>query len=624
MQLRPQAATHVRNHGQHDDGQQHFNQEQLPSSCISTKRVYTCYLHGHDEDIRAWGIVAVAGARNNSDATRQRPETILRKNALKVAHPRILLFHLQHHTNSCTENIFLGQNPILDQLEAKYNLERKRREARSRSGKHGKYNASKYYGTSSRRSPRPIRYTDSRARSTSSTKIPRSTKRRPKKRRNRDDSSDDEDSDMDTSDSDSDDESDSDSDSDNEVGRRSKSRSGKRRPVKKGRKPKKRKDDDSDEDEEDSDDEDDDDEDDDDDDSDEEEVGKKKKKKGAAGKKLKKGKNEESGEEEALSTKNKKSNSKKDAEDDEVGLLAKEDDDDNDEGKTYSDSEYEDSDTTAVATDKDSKGKGKGKDKESEVKGSEDGKPNPYRFVNRSSAFLKDQPRKGSSSSSIRARARATPSERASMRQQEIDQRRRQRQGRDAATKKSRPFGLEDDDDWSDTDASSAAPSTRSGRSSRLSSLFAPRNRTATPDPPSHKMADISPLPRSAVGSPRSQTTRSPLNPFTGSPLNNPFTASPLGQSARSPLAQSIISPKQSVARISPLQDITSDDALPKNPEPAETVITPPPAVHQPAEPSMVPVMIIERGKREIQWKPADGKRKKPGDIEMIFGGPAI
>jgi hypothetical protein len=586
-------------------------------------------LHGHDEDIRVWGIVAVAGARNNSDATRQRPEIILRKLVLKVANPSILLFHLEHYTNSCIDNIFLSQNPILDQLEAKYDLERKKREARSnRSKKYGKskYNARNYGGTSSRRPPRPIRYADSRARSKSSTKKPRSTKRRPKKKRNRDDSSDDEDSDTETSDSDSDDESDSDSDSDEEVERRSKSRSGKSRPIKKGRKSKKRaiaSDDDSDEDEEDSDSDDDDDE-----DSDEDEVAKKKKK-GAAGKNkktLKKGKKVEPGKEEAPSIKNKKSKSKKNAEDDEVGLLAKEDDDDNDEEKTYSDSEYEDSDKTAVATDKNSKDKGKGKGKESEVKGSEDGKPNPYRFANRSSAFLKNQPRKGSTSSSIRARARATPSERASMRQQDIDQRRRQRQGRDAATKKSRLFGLEDDDDWSDTDASSVAPSTRSGRSSRLSSLFAPRNRSLTPDPTSHKMTDISPLPRSAVGSPRSQSIRSPLNPFTGSPLN-PFTASPLGQSARSPLAQSIISPKQSVAsvtRISPLQDITSDDALPKNPEPTETetVITPPPAVHKPAEPGMVPVMIIERGKREIQWKPADGKTKKPGDIEMIFGGP--
>ncbi|PQE28554.1 hypothetical protein CJF32_00005643 [Rutstroemia sp. NJR-2017a WRK4] len=330
-------------------------------------------------------------------------------------------------------------------------------------------------------------------------RTPRSTKRPPKKRRNRDDSSDDEDSDMETSDSD--DESDSDSDSDDE------------------------------------------------------------------------------------------SNSK-DTEDDEVGLLAKEDDDDNDEGKTYSDSEYEGTDTTAVATDKDSKDKGKSN--ESEVKQSQDEKTNPYRFVNRSSAFLKNQSRKDSSSSSIRARARASPSERASMRQQEIDQRRRQRQGgRDAATKKSKPFGLEDDDDWSDTDASST-------RSSRLSSLFSPRNRSASP---SHKLSDLSPLPRSA--------TRSP---FTNSALNNPFTAS-----ARSPLA-----PKQSPARISPLQDITSDDALPKNPEPADTVITPPPPVLKPVEPGMVPVMIIERGKREIQWKPAGGKGKRPGDIEMIFGAPAI
>ncbi|KAM3068955.1 hypothetical protein ACMFMG_004130 [Clarireedia jacksonii] len=532
--------------------------------------------------------------------------------------------------NRPQENIFLTQNPILDQLEAKYDLERRRREAkskRSRNYRKPKYSAGKYGGTSSRRPPGPVRYADSRSRSKSSTKKPRSAKRHPKKRRNRDDSSDDEESDSETSDSDSDDESDSDSDSDEEVETRSKSRSGKRRPIKKGRKPKKRTkatDDDSDEDEEDSDG---DDEEEEEDSDDEDEIAKKKRRAAVEKKKktLKKGKNLESGKEETRSTKNKKSKSKKNAEDDEVGLLEKEDSGDN-EGDVYSDSEYGDSDTTAVATNKDSKdSKDKSKGKEKEVKEGEDGKPNPYRFVNRSSAFLRDQPRKGSTSSSIRARARATPSERASIRQQDIDQRRRQRQGRDAVTKKSKPFGLEDDDEWSDTDASSVAPSSRSGRSSRLSSLFGPRNRSLTPDPNSHKMTNISPLPRSAVGSPRSQSIRSPPNPFTGSPLN-PFTASPLSRSARSPLAPSIISPKQSVAsvtRVSPLQDITSDDALPANPEPTEAVITPPPPVHQPPEPGLVPVMIIERGKREIQWKPADGKTKKPGDIEMIFGGSA-
>ncbi|KAF7945261.1 hypothetical protein EAE96_010039 [Botrytis aclada] len=275
-----------------------------------------------------------------------------------------------------------------------------------------------------------------------------------------------------------------------------------------------------------------------------------------------------------------KSKVKKVKEDDKIALLESEEDEndiDND------DAEDEDGqEANKYPQSKDYEAGGKGKEPET---------PNPYRWTNSSQIFDKNK-------TSIYQRARSKGSDRESIRQLEI-QRHRKRRERESSLKHPKKSISESpgDDDWTDTDASSIAPSKRSGStSSRLSSLFGPRNRSLTPEPTSHLMSPISPLTRPSISS------------KSGEPI---FGAS--------------------VIKASPLQEIVSADSLPANPEPKDAMITPPPAVHQrPASPltkaaepcpeGMKKVIFMSRGKRSsIKLIPSDGKHKATDDVEIIL-----
>ncbi|KAF5870955.1 uncharacterized protein Bfra_009509 [Botrytis fragariae] len=272
---------------------------------------------------------------------------------------------------------------------------------------------------------------------------------------------------------------------------------------------------------------------------------------------------------------------KKVKEDDKIALLEREEDEngvDNDDAED--DDEQEEANNYPQSKDYEAGGKGK-----------EPETPNPYRWTNSSQIFDKNK-------SSIYQRARSRGSDRESIRQLEI-QRHRKRRERESSLKTPKKSISESlgDDDWTDTDASSIAPSKRSGStSSRLSSLFGPRNRSITPEPTSHLMSPISPLTRPSVSSKSGETT---------------FGAS--------------------VIKASPLQEIVSADSLPANPEPKDAIITPPPAIHQrPASPltkaaepcpeGMKKVIFMSRGKRSsIKLIPSDGKHKATDDVEIIL-----
>lgn len=276
-----------------------------------------------------------------------------------------------------------------------------------------------------------------------------------------------------------------------------------------------------------------------------------------------------------------KSKVKKVKEDDKIALL----EDEEDENEVDNDDAEDEDEQEGTNKYPQSKGYEAGR------KGKEPETPNPYRWTNSSQIFDKNK-------SSIYQRARAKGSDRESIRQLEI-QRHRKRRERESSLKTSKKSISESpgDDDWTDTDASSIAPSKRSGStSSRLSSLFGPRNRSLTPEPTSHLMSPISPLTRPSVSSKSGETT---------------FGAS--------------------VIKASPLQEIVSADSLPANPEPKDAIITPPPAVHQrPASPltkaaepcpeGMKKVIFMSRGKRSsIKLIPSDGKHKATDDVEIIL-----
>ncbi|CAD6452548.1 bb0ac4ad-e33b-4ba6-a2c4-68c2fc5d54b3 [Sclerotinia trifoliorum] len=275
-----------------------------------------------------------------------------------------------------------------------------------------------------------------------------------------------------------------------------------------------------------------------------------------------------------------KSKVKKLVEDDKIALLGTENVENDDEGNDSED-EDEHGDTSKI--------------QESEIKrtakGNETEKPNPYRWTNPSPIFDKNK-------GSIYQRARAKGSDRESIRQLEIQHHRKRRE-RASSSKKPKISISKDtsDDGWTDTDASSLATSKRSGStSSRLSSLFGPRNRSLTPEPTSHLMSPISPLTRPSISSRTGETT---------------FGAT--------------------VIRASPLQEIVSADSLPANPEPNDTIITPLPAVHQrallplpktsdPCMEGMKKVIFMSRGKRSsIKLVPSDGKPTDPDDVEIIL-----
>ncbi|TGO07632.1 hypothetical protein BTUL_0258g00100 [Botrytis tulipae] len=276
-----------------------------------------------------------------------------------------------------------------------------------------------------------------------------------------------------------------------------------------------------------------------------------------------------------------KSKAKKVREDDRIALLENEEDE-NDVDNDDAEDEDEQEEANKYPQSKDYEAGGKGKEPETS---------NPYRWTNSSQIFDENK-------SSIYQRARVKGSDRESIRQLEI-QRHRKRRERESSLKTSKKSISESpgDDDWTDTDASSIAPSKRSGStSSRLSSLFGPRNRSLTPEPTSHLMSPISPLTRPSVSSKSGETT---------------FGAS--------------------VIKASPLQEIVSADSLPANPEPKDSIITPPPAVHQrPASPltkaaepcpeGMKKVIFMSRGKRSsIKLIPSDGKHKATDDVEIIL-----
>ncbi|KAK6598391.1 hypothetical protein H4I95_09001 [Botrytis cinerea] len=274
-----------------------------------------------------------------------------------------------------------------------------------------------------------------------------------------------------------------------------------------------------------------------------------------------------------------KSKAKKVKEDDKIALLESEEDE-NDVDNDDAEDEDEQEEADNYPQSKNYKAEGKGKEPE---------KPNPYRWTNSSQIFDKNK-------SSIYQRARARGSDRESIRQLEI-QRHRKRRERESSSKTSKKSISESpgDDDWTDTDASSIAPSKRSGStSSRLSSLFGSRNRSLTPEPTSHLMSPISPLTRPSISSKAGETT---------------FGVS--------------------VIKASPLQEIVSADSLPANPEPKDAILTPPPAVHQrPASPltkaaepcpeGMKKVIFMSRGKRSsVKLVPSDGKATD--DVEIIL-----
>ncbi|KAF7877084.1 uncharacterized protein EAF02_008304 [Botrytis sinoallii] len=277
-----------------------------------------------------------------------------------------------------------------------------------------------------------------------------------------------------------------------------------------------------------------------------------------------------------------KSKVKKAKEDDKIALLENEEDENDVDNDDTEDEDEHEEETNKYPQSKDYAAGGKGKEPEM---------PNPYRWTNSSQIFDKNKSR-------IYQRARAKGSDRESIRQLEI-QRHRKRRERESSLKTPKKSISESpgDDEWTDTDASSIAPSKRSGStSSRLSSLFGPRNRSLTPEPTSHLMSPISPLTRPSVSSKSGETT---------------FGAS--------------------VIKASPLQEIISADSLPANPEPKDAIITPPPAVHQrPASPltkaaepcpeGMKKVIFMSRGKRSsIKLIPSDGKHKATDDVEIIL-----
>ncbi|TGO30070.1 hypothetical protein BPAE_0008g00620 [Botrytis paeoniae] len=276
-----------------------------------------------------------------------------------------------------------------------------------------------------------------------------------------------------------------------------------------------------------------------------------------------------------------RSKAKKVKEDDKIALLESEEDE-NDVDNDDAEDEDEQEEANKYPQSKDYEARGKGKEPET---------PNPYRWTNSSQIFDKNK-------SSIYQRARSKGSDRESIRQLEI-QRHRKRRERESPLKTPKKSISESpgDDDWTDTDSSSIAPSKRSGStSSRLSSLFGPRNRSLTPEPTSHLMSPISPLTRPSVSSKSGEPT---------------FGAS--------------------VIKASPLQEIVSADSLPANPEPKDSIITPPPAVHQrPASPltkaaepcpeGMKKVIFMSRGKRSsIKLIPSDGKHNATDDVEIIL-----
>ncbi|TGO43115.1 hypothetical protein BHYA_0003g00690 [Botrytis hyacinthi] len=493
------------------------------------------------------------------------------------------------------QNIY-HTNPVLELLEEEYQIKRNF-EAETKGRSRGKrYDRDKDIG------PRRKNEWKSRSKSRSGTRQratqsgkrsravrPKNSRRRPKANRRRrenfseddeeEDDSDSDDSEFETSDDDDEFDSDSDSDSDSEVYRRKMSKSVKsrrkeqprnKRPGERGKAINKDEPDDYDEFLEE-----------DEDGEDEEDYKNHNKQKSKRKKSKSKPIINEAPKNRAKGKVKQKSKSKKVKEDDRIALLENEEDE-NDVDNDDAEDEDEQEEAKKYPQSKDYEAGGKGKESET---------LNPYRWTNSSQIFDKNK-------SSIYQRARAKGSDRESIRQLEI-QRHRKRRERESSLKTSKNSISENpgDDDWTDTHASSTAPSKRSGStSSHLSSLFGPRNRSLTPEPTSHLMSPISPLTRPSVSSKSGETA---------------FGAS--------------------VIKASPLQEIVSADSLPANPEPKDSIITPPPAVHQrPASPltkaaepcpeGMKKVIFMSRGKRSsIKLIPSDGKHKTTDDVEIIL-----
>ncbi|KAF7948058.1 uncharacterized protein EAE97_003469 [Botrytis byssoidea] len=494
-----------------------------------------------------------------------------------------------------THNVY-HTNPVLELLEEEYQIKRNF-EVETKSRSRGKrYDRDKDIG------PRRKNEWESRSKSRSGTRQratrsgkrsravrPKNSRRRPKANRRRqedfsededeEDDSDSDDSEFETSDDDDEFDSDSDSDSDSEIYHRKMSKSVRNRRQEqprntrsgeKGKAINKDEADDYDEflegDE----------------DGDDEEDYKNRNKQKRKRKKIKsKPIIDEAPKNRAKSKVKQKSKAKKVREGDRIALLENEEDENNVDNDDAED-EDEQEEINKYPQSKDYEAGGKGKQPETS---------NPYLWTNSSQIFDKNK-------SSIYQRARAKGSDRESIRQLEI-QRHRKRRERETSLKPFKKYISEShgDDDWTDTDASSTTPSKRSGStSSRLSSLFGPRNRSLIPEPTSHLMSPISPLTRPSVSSKSGETT---------------FGAS--------------------VIKASPLQEIVSADSLPANPEPKDSIITPPPAVHQrPASPltkaaepcpeGMKKVIFMSRGKRSsIKLIPSDEKHKATDDVEIIL-----
>ncbi|ESZ90451.1 hypothetical protein SBOR_9171 [Sclerotinia borealis F-4128] len=490
-----------------------------------------------------------------------------------------------------THNIY-HTNPLLELLEEEYQSKRnlqvgkKDRSRRERYGLNGGIGPRRLEDRGDRSKSRPktrqraVRNAG-RSRAIRPSKPRRKTKESGRKQKDfskdDEDDSDSEDSEIGTSDNDSgsENDSDSDNDSDSETSRREMSKSVTRRrnqyPRKKrlGKRGKEIDEDEGNalEDEQDEEDRD-----------DEEEDRRKKKQKKKSNRQ-----NAQEVPKKSLKAKLKpKSKVKKVAEDDKIALLGKEDDENEDDDDAKDEEEQEEIGHN-LSQESETREKDKGKGIE---------KPNPYRWTNSSPIFDK-------SKSSIYQRARAKGSDKESIRHLEI-QRHRQRRERESSLKNPK-MSLSpgtSDDDWTNTDASSLATYKRPGStSSRLSSLFGPRNRSLTPDSTSHLMSPISPLTRPSISSKTGEST---------------FAAS--------------------VIRASPLQDIISADSLPANPVPNDTIITPPPpAAHQrPSSPlakagepymgGMKKVIFLSRGKRSsIKLVPSNGKPTDADDVEIIL-----
>ncbi|TGO64411.1 hypothetical protein BCON_0007g00610 [Botryotinia convoluta] len=494
-----------------------------------------------------------------------------------------------------THNVY-HTNPVLELLEEEYQSKRTfeaETKGRSRGKRHdrdrdiGPRRNKEWESRSKSRSGTRQRATRSGKRSRAIR--PKNSRRRPKASRRRredfsededeEDDSDSDDSEFEASDDDDEFDSDSDSDSDSEIYRRKMSKSFKsrrkeqprnKRPGKRGKVIDEDEDDDYDEfleEEEDGD--------------DEEDYKNHNKQKNKRKKSKSKPNINEAPKNRAKGKFKPKSKVKKVKEDDKIALLESEEDE-NDVDNDDAEDEDEQEEANKYPQSKDYKAGGNRKEPET---------PNPYRWTNSSQMFDKNK-------SSIYQRARSKGSDRESIRQLEI-QRHRKRRERESSLKTPKKSISESpgDDDWTDTDASSIAPSKRSGStSSRLSSLFGPRNRSLTPEPTSHLMSPISPLTRPSVSSKSGETT---------------FGAS--------------------VIKASPLQEIVSADSLPANPEPKDAIITPPLAVYQrPASPltkvaepcpeGMKKVIFMSRGKRSsIKLIPSDGKHKATDDVEIIL-----